>query len=84
MLMLLLGQFHPLLRLLILRLWDHFTLAKMREVLGELLEATANKIDILVTLLEKDLSNLGTLTFIAHVDHNELVRGVFKTEELGD
>ena len=82
--MLLLGQLHPLLGLLVLREGDHFTLAEMGEVLRELLEATANKVDVLVTLLEKDLSNLGTLTFVAHVDHDELVGGVLKTEELGD
>ena len=82
--MLLLGQLHPLLGLLILRQRDHFTLAEVREVLRELLESTANKVDVFVTLLEKDLSNLGTLTFVAHVDHDELVRGVLKTEELGD
>ena len=56
----------------------------MREVLRELLEATANKVDVLVTLLEKDLSNLGTLTFVTHIDHDELVRGILKTEQLGD
>ncbi len=72
--MLLLGQLHPLLGLLILWLRDHFPLAQMREVVSELFEAAANKVDVLVTLLEKDLSNLGSLTFVAHVDHNELVR----------
>jgi hypothetical protein len=84
MLMLLLGQLHPLLGLFILWLRDHFPLAQMREVVRELLEAAANKVDVLVTLLEKDLSNLSTLTFVAHVDHNELVRGVLKTEEFRD
>jgi hypothetical protein len=82
--MLLLGQLHSLLGLLILRQRDHFPLAQMREVLRKLLEASANKVDVLVTLLEKDLSNLGTLTFVTHVDHDELVRGVLKTEELRD
>lgn len=82
--MLLLGQLHPLLSLLVLRQRDHFPLAEVREVLRELLEAATNKVDVLVTLLEKDLSNLGTLTFVAHVDHDELVRGVLKTEELWD
>ena len=82
--MLLLGQLHSLLGLLVLREGDHFTLAEMGEVLRELLEAPANKVDVLVTLLEKDLSNLGTLTFVAHVDHDKLVGGVLKTEELRD
>jgi hypothetical protein len=40
--MLLLGQLHPLLGLLVLREGDHFTLAEMGEVLREFLEAAAN------------------------------------------
>jgi len=82
--MLLLGQLHPLLGLLVLRQGDHFALAEMGEVLRELLEAAANKVDVFVTLLEKDLSYLGALALVTHIDNYKFVRGVFETEELWD
>ena len=84
MLMLLLSELHALLRLLLLGCRGDLPLAELGEVLNELLEAATDKVDILVTLLEKDLSYLGTLTLVTHVDHYKFVRRVLETEELWD
>ena len=83
-LMLLLCEFHAFLGLLLLRCGGDLALAKLREVLNELLKATTDQIDVFVTLLEKDLSDLGALTLVTHVDNYKFVRGVFETEELWD
>lgn len=83
-LMLLLCEFHAFLGLLLLGCRCHFTFTKLGEVLHELLEAATDKVDVLVTLLEKDLSNLGTFTLIVHVDNYKFVRRVFEAEKLGN
>lgn len=88
LLVLLLCYFHgTLLGLLdgfLQRLRDGLSLDKLIELFKELFNATREKIDVLVTLLEEDLSDSGALALITHVDYDELVRLILEAEKLWD
>jgi hypothetical protein len=56
----------------------------MGEVLCELLDSSANEVDILITLFKKDLGNLGSFALVAHVNDDQLIRLVFEAEQLWD
>lgn len=76
------GHASLLLALFLLGARHCFAFDEVGELLCELLDTPAQEVDILVALLKEDLRQCRALALIAHVDDDQLIRLVFKAEEL--